>query len=88
MVILHNGEIKPGDVPGGESGAAPRIGSPDDANVVVRKLMPLKDALDETERRLFVLAAENGRSSYEIAKILDTSQTNAYRKMKKYLDTQ
>jgi PAS domain S-box-containing protein len=86
MVILHNGEIKLGDVPGGESGADRRLGDTDDANIVIRKLMPLKDALDETERRLFVLAAENGRSSYEIARILDTSQTNAYRKIKKYID--
>ncbi|MDR1246572.1 MAG: sigma 54-interacting transcriptional regulator [Clostridiales Family XIII bacterium] len=85
MVILHNGEIAPGDIPGGEHGRT-TPGGQLGADITIRKLMPLKDALDETERKLFVLAAESGRSSYEIAKILDTSQTNAYRKIKKYIN--
>jgi transcriptional regulator with PAS, ATPase and Fis domain len=87
MVILRNGEIGPGDIPDADGDIS------DDspfyersaAAVSVRRIMPLQDALDETERQLFRLAAENGRSSYEIAKILGTSQTNAYRKIKKYL---
>jgi transcriptional regulator with PAS, ATPase and Fis domain len=86
MVILRDGEIGPDDVP---DGALREAGPPGerraDAAVSVQGIMPLRDALDETERQLFLLAAESGRSSYEIAEILGTSQTNAYRKIKKYL---
>jgi transcriptional regulator with PAS, ATPase and Fis domain len=88
MVILRDGEIGPRDVPDGglsELSDAGLPGKRTDAAVAVRGLMPLRDALDETERQLFLLAAESGRSSYEIAEILGTSQTNAYRKIKKYL---
>ncbi|MDR2088971.1 MAG: sigma 54-interacting transcriptional regulator [Clostridiales Family XIII bacterium] len=85
MVILHSGEIGPNDIPEGDPGAAGPLGERAGGAVLVRRIMPLQNALDETERQLFRLAAENGRSSYEIAKILDTSQTNAYRKIKKYL---
>jgi transcriptional regulator with PAS, ATPase and Fis domain len=81
MVILHDGEIGAGDVSGNET----RDDGRDDAAVLVRRIIPLQHAIDETERQLFLLAAANGGSSYEIAKILDTSQTNAYRKIKKYL---
>ncbi|MDR2355767.1 MAG: sigma 54-interacting transcriptional regulator [Clostridiales Family XIII bacterium] len=85
MVILFNGEVKPDDIPSGETDHKTLFGEQKDAAVLVRGIMPLQDALDETERQLFRLASENGGSSYEIAKILGTSQTNAYRKIKKYL---
>jgi transcriptional regulator with PAS, ATPase and Fis domain len=85
MVILHNGEIRSGDVSYGDLESYARSDVKNGDNVSVRGIMPLRDALDETERQLFALAAESGRSSYEIAKILDTSQANAYRKMRKYL---
>ncbi|MDR1134960.1 MAG: sigma 54-interacting transcriptional regulator [Clostridiales Family XIII bacterium] len=92
MVILCNGEVELSDIPdggagGGLFGAPEGWGGGDEAGaVVVRKIIPLQEALDETERQLFRLAAKSGRSSYEIARILDTSQTNAYRKIKKYLE--
>jgi DNA-binding NtrC family response regulator len=91
MVILRDGELGPDDVPDGALGPdgalrdADPQGERKDAAVLVRGVMPLRDALDETERQLFLLAAESGRSSYEIAEILGTSQANAYRKIKKYL---
>jgi DNA-binding NtrC family response regulator len=85
MVILHNGEIRPGDVSYGELESCAGPGAAGGEDVLIRRVMPLRDALDEVERQLFALAAESGRSSYEIAKILDTSQANAYRKMRKYL---
>jgi DNA-binding NtrC family response regulator len=85
MAILRNGEIGPGDIPDGDIRDDGLFGERPDAAVLVRRIMPLQGALDETERQLFRLAAKNGRSSYEIAKILDTSQANAYRKIKKYL---
>ncbi|MDR0425082.1 MAG: sigma 54-interacting transcriptional regulator [Clostridiales Family XIII bacterium] len=53
--------------------------------VTVSDIIPLQDALYETERQLFALASESGHSSYEIARILGTSQANAYRKIKKYI---
>jgi PAS domain S-box-containing protein len=87
MVILYDGEIGPRDILNGapiDAGAG-LAGDRKDAAVSIRGIMPLRDALNETERQLFLLAAESGRSSYEIAEILGTSQTNAYRKIKKYL---
>ncbi|MDR1136050.1 MAG: sigma 54-interacting transcriptional regulator [Clostridiales Family XIII bacterium] len=95
MVILFDGEIgrldldseeRNGSV-GRESGVrASAVFNPRrDTSVTVRNIMPLQDALDETERQLFALAAESGHSSYEIARILCTSQANAYRKLKKYM---
>ncbi|MDR2354658.1 MAG: sigma 54-interacting transcriptional regulator [Clostridiales Family XIII bacterium] len=89
MVILFSGEIDPSDIPSDEIIGGGLFGERESAAVLVRGIMPLQDALNETERQLFHLAAKNGGSSYEIAKILNTSQTNAYRKIKKYLaDTQ
>ncbi|MDR1573459.1 MAG: sigma 54-interacting transcriptional regulator [Clostridiales Family XIII bacterium] len=85
MVILRDGELGPDDVPDGALRDAGPPSDRRDAAVSVHGIMPLRDALDETERQLFLLAAESGRSSYEIAEILGTSQTNAYRKIKKYL---
>jgi len=55
--------------------------------ISVNKIIPLKKALEETEKQLFLLAAKDGKSSYKVASLLDTSQPNAYRKMKKYLNT-
>ncbi|MDR2132898.1 MAG: sigma 54-interacting transcriptional regulator [Clostridiales Family XIII bacterium] len=85
MVILYGGEIVPDDIRKDGSNDDNPFGERIGAGAAVRGLMPLRDALEETERRLFILAAESGRSSYEIARILETSQTNAYRKIKKYL---
>ena len=56
--------------------------------ISVNRIIPLKMALDETERQLFLLAAQKGSSSYEVAEILGTSQPNAYRKLKKYVKSQ
>jgi transcriptional regulator with PAS, ATPase and Fis domain len=86
MVSLRDGELGPDDVPDGALRDADPTGGRKGAAVLVRGVMPLREALDETERQLFLLAAESGRSSYEIAEILGTSQTNAYRKIKKYIE--
>lgn len=53
--------------------------------VSVYHLTSLQFALEETEKQLVAMAAEEGKSSYEVARLLGISQTNAYRKMKKYL---
>jgi transcriptional regulator with PAS, ATPase and Fis domain/CBS domain-containing protein len=96
MVILCGGEIGPNEIAndgrigdaeidGGMIDGGGQGGGQVEAPVSVREIMPLQEALCETERQLFRLAAKSGRSSYEIAGILHTSQTNAYRKIKKYL---
>jgi transcriptional regulator with PAS, ATPase and Fis domain len=88
MVILHNNEIGSDDILREGEGISKNKWPEErkDAAVLIRKIMPLQDALNETERQLFMLAAEKGHGSYEIAKLLNTSQTNAFRKIKKYLN--
>ena len=54
--------------------------------VCVNHIVSLQKAVEETERQLFIMATEEGKSSYEVAKRLGISQTHAYRKMRKYLD--
>lgn len=52
--------------------------------VHINRLMPLKEAIDETERQLVNIAMKISENSYEIADLLQISQASAYRKMKKY----
>lgn len=48
------------------------------------QLVTLKDAVEEAERKVLTLAAEKYANTYEIAKVLDTSQPTIVRKLKKY----
>ena len=52
--------------------------------VKVNKIIPLKEAISETERQLINLAMKITQNSYEIADLLVISQTSAHRKIKKY----
>lgn len=53
--------------------------------VSVNRVGQLNEIIEETERQLFEKAAKTGRSSREIAKLLNVSQTTVVRKLKKYL---
>jgi len=54
------------------------------SGVKVNRILPLKEAVNETEKQLIDLAMKISQNSYEVADILGISQANAYRKMKKY----
>ncbi len=58
--------------------------SPKEETLIVNKLLPLKKAIDETERQLINMATEISQNSYDVAELLEISQASAYRKIKKY----
>ena len=54
-------------------------------DIKVNRIMQLKDAVDMVEKQLVQMAFEDGRSTYEAAKILGISQSGASRKYLKYV---
>lgn len=53
-------------------------------NMTTDSIIPLKQAVETTEKKLFASAVEKYTSSYEIAEVLETSQPTVVRKLKKY----
>lgn len=56
-----------------------------DESIVVNSVLPLKEAVEELESKLFNKAYLLSKTSYEVARVLKISQPTAFRKMKKYL---
>lgn len=52
--------------------------------IIVNKLLPLKKAIEETEKQLINIATKISENSYDVAELLEVSQSSAYRKMLKY----
>ena len=52
--------------------------------IIVNDIMPLKEAVNEVEKKLISLAQKEGKSTYEIADMLGVNQSTIVRKMKKY----
>ena len=52
-------------------------------DVVVRRIMPLKQCIEEAEKQLIELAKKKYDSTTEIAKVLEVNQSTISRKMKK-----
>lgn len=52
--------------------------------ISISGLMPLRQALDEVEKQLFLRAYRQTRNTYHAAKILGVSQSTVVRKLKKY----
>lgn len=55
-----------------------------DYNIVVNKLVPLKDIIDEAEKTIFLKAVEELKTTRKIAEALDISQTSVVRKINQY----
>ncbi|MFA5523735.1 MAG: sigma 54-interacting transcriptional regulator [Tissierellales bacterium] len=55
-----------------------------DYNIVVNKLVPLKNLVDEAEKTLFLKAVEELKTTRKVAEALDISQTSVVRKMNQY----
>jgi transcriptional regulator with PAS, ATPase and Fis domain len=53
--------------------------------VAVYRLISLEEALEETKKQLFQLAAQKTTNSSRVARLLGISQPSAYRKLKKYV---
>jgi PAS domain S-box-containing protein len=55
-----------------------------DYNIVINKLVSLKDVLDEAEKAVFSKAVEELRTTRKIAEALEISQTSVVRKINQY----
>ncbi len=53
-------------------------------DIVIRRIMPLKEALEEVEKKIVLSAYNTYKSSYKVAKSLKISQSAAHRKIMKY----
>lgn len=54
-------------------------------SLAVNDIMPYDTMLEEAEKQLFRMAYEKYRSSYKVADVLGISQSNAHRKIQKYV---
>lgn len=57
----------------------------DDTQIIISDLIPLKNALEEVEKKLIILAFQRYGNTYKVAKVLGISQPTAYRKIKQYM---
>ncbi|MFW6035079.1 MAG: sigma 54-interacting transcriptional regulator [Halothermotrichaceae bacterium] len=53
-------------------------------DIMVNNLMPLNEAVSQVEKKLLMLAREEGRTTYQMAEMLGVNQSTIVRKMKKY----
>lgn len=53
--------------------------------IIVNQVVPLKDALEEVEKQLVILACKEEKTSYEIGRMLGISQSGAHRRIQKYI---
>jgi len=58
--------------------------SDENTHVSVKRIMPLKEAVAETEKQLLEMVKQIETSSYKAAKLLGIDQTTVLRKLKKY----
>ncbi|NMA13840.1 MAG: sigma 54-interacting transcriptional regulator, partial [Clostridia bacterium] len=56
-----------------------------DKPVVVNKVIPLNQAINDLEQQMVSLAYKKCKNSYKLGKILGISQSSAHRKIKKYI---
>ena len=54
-------------------------------DIVVNRLVPLNEAMEQVEKKLVEMAYKNGTSTYKAARILGISQSSASRKYIKYI---
>ena len=56
--------------------------------IVIHKIIPLNEAIEEVERQLIINAYTTLKSSYKVAESLGISQSAAFRKIKKYMENE
>lgn len=82
VIIKQYGIITKEDLPFGILKNQPLQNEP----ILVKKIIPLKEAIEEVERQLIYKAFKISESSYELAEILGISQSSAHRRIKKYIN--
>lgn len=56
----------------------------DNTKIIINEILPLDEAIKEVEQKLLLLAKENSKSTYEMAKLLGVNQSTIVRKLNKY----
>ncbi len=56
----------------------------DKPQISINSLLPIKEAVEEVEKKLLLMAKEEGKSTYEMAEILGVNQSTVVRKLNKY----
>lgn len=56
-----------------------------ETGVTINNVLPLKDAIEQVEKKIITMAFEQCQNTYEVAKVLRISQPTAYRKIKRYI---
>ena len=81
VVTNKTGVISAQDIPNGI-----KIMTDDNSEEIqINRIIPLKKALEETERKLVQMVFEEVNSTYKAAELLDISQSGASRKFLKYV---
>ncbi len=80
IVTLEGEEISVEDLPAYVKGEAD-TGS---LNVIVKGIMPLREAVEEVERQIIKHAQEKHETTYDMAEALGVNQSTVVRKIKKY----
>ncbi len=82
IVLDRNGIIELEDMP------ATILASSDtnDEKIMVNRIVPLKEAIEEFERKLVISVYNKYKSSYKVAEKLNISQSAAMRKIHKYVN--
>ncbi|RXT08763.1 sigma 54-interacting transcriptional regulator [Ammoniphilus sp. CFH 90114] len=57
-----------------------------DQGIVVKSLIPLKEAVEQLEKKMITMAYETYKNTYKCAEVLEVNQSTVVRKMKKYLE--
>lgn len=81
IVTSKSGVISEREIPDGIKTMA----DDNSEEIQVNKIVPLKQALEETERKLIEMAFREVKSTYKVAELLEISQSGASRKFLKYM---
>lgn len=53
--------------------------------ITVNSILPLKEAIEQVEKKIITMAFQKYKNTYKVAEVLDISQPTAYRKVQRYL---
>jgi len=82
LVVTAGGQVITGD----DLPPLLKMGSSEETGVIVKGILPLREAVDEVERQLLLRAQRLYQSTYQMAEALGVNQSTVVRKLKKYED--
>lgn len=79
VVTAEGNTVTPGDLPDHFLTRTPSHGG-----VIVKDICPLKEAIEDLERQLVLMAYRKHKNTYKCAEVLKVNQSTVVRKLKKY----